>query len=186
MAGTVFQSDAQVDNALLVNRSRTDAMDALSNITVRLGTTADAPFVVQCNMQLARETENLSLDIGNVRRGVDAVLTDHAKGFYLIAEIDGRLAGQLLITYEWSDWRNGMFWWIQSVYTVPELRHRGVFQALYSEVERLARQAGTVCGLRLYVAATNVEAQKIYGLCKLHQTDYLLFERDDVLSRSMG
>ena len=156
-------------------------MDALSNITVRLGTTGDAPFVVQCNMQLALETENLSLNIGNVRRGVDAVLSDRAKGFYLIGEIDGRLAGQLLITYEWSDWRNGTFWWIQSVYTVPELRRRGVFQALYSQVERLARQAGSVCGLRLYVASSNVAAQKIYGLCSLHQAGYLLFERDDIL-----
>jgi ribosomal protein S18 acetylase RimI-like enzyme len=161
-------------------------MDVHSNITVRLGTADDAAFVVQCNMQLARETENLPLEIGTVRRGVEAVLTDRAKGFYLIGEIEGRLAGQLLITYEWSDWRDGVFWWIQSVYTIPELRHRGVFQALYSQVERLARQEGTVCGLRLYVASSNVEAQKIYGLCSLHQTGYLLFERDDVLPRSLG
>ena len=160
-------------------------MDALPNITVRLGTAGDASFVVQCNMQLARETENLALEVGTVRKGVDAVLSDRAKGFYLIGEIDGRLAGLLLITYEWSDWRNGVFWWIQSVYTIPELRHRGVFQALYCQVELLAREAGTVCGLRLYVASSNVEAQKIYERCSLHLTDYLLFERDDVLQRSV-
>ena len=85
-------------------------MDDPSKITVRLGTADDTSFVVQCNIQLARETEDLLLDIDNVSRGVNAVLVDRARGFYLIGEIDGRLAGQLFVTYEWSDWRNGMFW----------------------------------------------------------------------------
>jgi len=161
-------------------------MDDPSKITVRLGTADDTSFVVQCNIQLARETEDLLLDIDNVSRGVNAVLVDRARGFYLIGEIDGRLAGQLFVTYEWSDWRNGVFWWIQSVYTVSEFRHRGVFQALYRHVELLARQAGTVCGLRLYVASSNVQAQKIYARCGLHQTSYLLFERDYVVPRNWG
>src|ERR1051325_11876745 len=122
-------------------------MEGLIEILVRPATTEDADFLVLGNAHMALETENLALDMDRVRRGVQAVFDDPARGFYLISEVNGTPAGQMLLTYEWSDWRNGVFWWIQSVYTVPEWRRRGVFRALYAHAETLARQKGNVCGL---------------------------------------
>ena len=151
---------------------------------VRPVTMDDAPFVVDCNIRLARESEDITLDPDRVTLGVDAVLDDGTKGFYLIAEIAGRKAGQLMITYEWSDWRNGVFWWFQSVYTMPEFRGRGVFRALYSHVESLAAHAGDVCGLRLYVAPSNERAQATYLNRGMHDSGYLLYERDYVIHRT--
>src|SRR3981081_3276864 len=104
----------------------------MSEIDVRPATPEDAEFLVNGNARMALETEERVLDFEVLRAGVRAVFDDPARGFYLIAEIDGQPAGQMMITYEWSDWRNGAFWWIQSVYTLPESRGRGVFKALYS------------------------------------------------------
>ena len=146
------------------------------SILVRAATPQDAEFLVRGNAEMALETEDLSLNIERLRDGVHAVFEDSARGFYLLAEVAGRRAGQMLITYEWSDWRNGVFWWIQSVYTVPELRGLGVFKALYRHVEQLAKQRGDVCGLRLYVEADNQRAQRTYQSCGMHQTKYRLFE----------
>ena len=159
-------------------------MDPSSSVSIRPAGPEDAAFVVDSNVRLARESEDIALDPDRVRKGVDAVLKDRAKGFYLIAEVDGQRAGQILITYEWSDWRNGVFWWIQSVYTVGNYRNRGVFGALYSHVESLAQQDGTVCGLRLYVAPDNERAQAAYRNRGMHNSGYLLFERDNVLDRA--
>lgn len=161
-------------------------MERLTDIRVRPATIDDAEFLVCGNAQLAFETEDLSLDIDRLRGGVHAIFEDPARGFYLIAEADGKRAGQMLITYEWSDWRNGMFWWIQSVYAVPELRRRGVFRALYVEAERLAQQRGTVCGLRLYVDTHNRPAQEVYRRCGMHKTAYRLFEIDYVVRPPKG
>jgi GNAT superfamily N-acetyltransferase len=125
---------------------------------------------------MALETEGRTLDPAILRAGVDAVFTDPARGFYLIAELDGQPAGQLMITYEWSDWRNAVFWWIQSVYTIPELRSRGVFKALYSRVDAMARDSGGVCGLRLYVESHNQCAQGAYRRCGMNEAIYRMFE----------
>ncbi|MBI2684874.1 MAG: GNAT family N-acetyltransferase [Acidobacteria bacterium] len=134
---------------------------------------------------MALETENIVLDRERLRAGVEAVFADAARGFYLIAEADGERAGQMMITYEWSDWRNGVFWWIQSVYTVPEHRGLGVFKALYSAVQERARNAGGVCGLRLYVEAHNERAQATYRRCGMSETVYRMFEVDGVLTRGV-
>lgn len=158
-------------------------MDSFS-ITTRPARPDDAPFVADCNVRLARESEEIALDPDRVRQGVAAVFADSSKGFYLIAEVNGQRAGQLMITYEWSDWRNGVFWWLQSVYTMPEFRGRGVFRALYSHVEAIASQAGNVCGLRLYVAPTNDRAQATYLNRGMHNSGYLLFEHDYVIQRA--
>ena len=155
----------------------------IMEITVRPATPDDIEFLVRGNAQMALETEALSLDIDRLRRGVKAVFDDPSRGFYLIAEINGTRAGQMMITYEWSDWRNGVFWWIQSVYTVPEFRRRGVFHALYAEATALAQKSGSVCGLRLYVDAHNLQAQATYRRCGMHETAYRLFEIDAVLDR---
>ena len=128
---------------------------------------------------MALETEGRTLDPTILRAGVRAVFNDPARGFYLIAELDGQPAGQMMITYEWSDWRNGVFWWIQSVYTIPELRGRGIFKALYSRVDAMARRmSGEVCGLRLYVESHNQRAQAAYLRCGMSEAIYRMFEVD--------
>ena len=158
-------------------------MERLTEISVRRATLDDAEFLVRGNAQLARETEDLSLDVDRLRSGVHAVFADPGRGFYLIAESNGTRVGQMMITYEWSDWRNGVFWWIQSVYTAPESRRRGVFRTLYSHAELLAQQEGSVCGLRLYVEGNNRRAQDTYRRCGMRETAYRMFEIDNVLSR---
>jgi len=158
-------------------------MAGLFEIIVRIAVIEDTEFLVRGNAQLALETENLSLDIDRLRSGVHALFDDPGRGFYLIAEANGTPVGQMMITYEWSDWRNGVFWWIQSVYTAPEFRRRGVFRALYAQAEALARQERLVCGLRLYVDENNQRAQATYRRCGMRETAYRLFEVDHVIRR---
>jgi len=152
------------------------------HITIRPATLGDVEFLTSGNSRMALETEGLSLDPVRLRAGVRAVFDDPARGFYLIAELEGAPAGQMMITYEWSDWRNATFWWIQSVYTVPEQRGRGVFRMLYSHCEALAREQG-VCGLRLYVEGHNLKAQATYLRCGMKEAVYRMFEVDHVIPR---
>ena len=145
-------------------------------ILVRPGAAADLDFIVDCNARLARETEHKQLDIGKLRPGVESLLASPAKGRYFLAELDRRPVGQLMFTTEWSDWRNGFFWWIQSVYVMPEARRSGVFTALFRHLERLAREDAQVCGLRLYVDRANEAAQRTYQRLGLDATHYALME----------
>jgi GNAT superfamily N-acetyltransferase len=147
-------------------------------ITIRDAQTGDAAFIAHGNIAMAEESEHKRLDPGVVAAGVDAVLSDRTRGRYFIAERDGQPVGQLMITCEWSDWRNGVFWWIQSVYVVPEARRAGVFRALFRHVERLAREDATVCGIRLYVAGDNERAQATYRRCGLEDANYRVMEVD--------
>ena len=105
-------------------------------------------------------------------------MEDSAKGIYFVAESDGALAGQLLITYEWSDWRNGNFWWIQSVYVVEKFRGAGIFRALFEHIQALAKVRKDVCGLRLYVETGNSRAKEAYRRLGMTKTDYEMFEND--------
>ena len=125
---------------------------------------------------MAMETEGLALEPGVVRAGVAAVLADDSLGFYLVAEIDGRPAGQLMVTFEWSDWRNGLWWWIQSVYVRAEFRRQGVYSALHRHVAGAAQAADGVCGLRLYVEQENTTAQGVYESLDMHRTRYQIYE----------
>ncbi len=124
-----------------------------ATVSVRLATVADAEFLVRGNASMALETEGLSLDLDRLRDGVHNLFEDAARGFYLIAEAEGRRAGQMMITYEWSDWRNANFWWIQSVWVEPQFRRRGVFRALYQSAEsrdqsrRQRVRAPPICGV---------------------------------------
>jgi ribosomal protein S18 acetylase RimI-like enzyme len=154
-----------------------------ADIAVRPATLEDAEFVVRGNAEMALETENLTLDMERLRAGVRAMFETPSRGFYLIAELGATRAGQMMITYEWSDWRNGVFWWIQSVYTAPEMRRRGVFRALYAHTESLARKDGSVCGLRLYVESNNQTAHETYRRCGMRETAYRIFEVDNILTR---
>ena len=131
---------------------------------------------------MALETEHRALDLKLVLKGVEALLNDPAKGIYFVAEVDGALAGQLLLTYEWSDWRNGNFWWIQSVYVSQPYRARGIFTALFQHVHELAAQRNDVCGLRLYVEGQNTRAQRTYERLGMKPTTYDVFELDFVLA----
>src|SRR3982751_724687 len=111
---------------------------------VRSATGNDAAIIARFNIALASETENVRLDPPTILAGVRAGLSDESKALYFLAEIEGRVVGQIMITHEWSDWRNGDLWWIQSVYVEQDFRRRGVFRALYEHVIAQARAAGAV------------------------------------------
>ena len=148
----------------------------VADIQIRRARASDAGFIVESNVAMAKETEGMALDEDVVRPSVAAVLADDALGFYLVAEIDGRPTAQLMVTYEWSDWRNGLWWWIQSVYVLPEFRRQGVYRALHRHVADVARQTGGVCGLRLYVEQENTTAQQVYQSLDMHHTRYHMYE----------
>jgi len=152
-------------------------------ILIRPSTPADAPAIAGFNTRLAQETEHLQLDSTRLRAGVDAVLADANKGAYWVAEAGGEVVGQLMITFEWSDWRNGFFWWIQSVCVRADWRSRGVFKALYKHVHEQAKSRNDVCGLRLYVERNNQRARQLYQRLGLRPTSYELYEVDFRISR---
>lgn len=147
-------------------------------ITIRAATAADIVFLVDCNAAMALETEHKTLDRGVLTRGTEAVFTNPRRGFYRIAERDGAPVGCLLVTFEWSDWRNGDWWWIQSVYVSRDARRGGVFSALYADVEEHARAAAGVVGLRLYVENENRAAQSTYTALGMHDSGYRLLETE--------
>lgn len=147
------------------------------NMLIRPARPDDAPALVEFNFRMAAETEDLALDPPTLERGVRAVFADASKGQYFVAEIDGRVAGQLMITHEWSDWRNADIWWIQSVYVHPDHRRRGLFRALYRHVEAAARAAG-VAVIRLYVHDTNDTGQRTYESLGMHLTHYKVMQAD--------
>jgi GNAT superfamily N-acetyltransferase len=152
---------------------------------IRTALLTDADVIADFNIRLALETEQRQLDSQRVQAGVVALLSDPAKGAYYVAEVQSAgtstVAGQLLITYEWSDWRNGNFWWIQSVYVAQDFRGRGLFRALYHHAQSLAKAARDVCGFRLYVERHNAVAQEAYARLGMKKTDYEMFELDSVL-----
>jgi GNAT superfamily N-acetyltransferase len=137
---------------------------------------ADAAVVADFNIRLAAETEELRLDPATVRAGVERILGDPSKGRYFLAEVEHMVAGQLMITYEWSDWRNGDIWWLQSVYVKPEFRRRGVFSALYADLVRRAGQNREVCSLRLYMHSANRRARQAYESLGMGRTHYEVYE----------
>lgn len=145
-------------------------------LSIRPATVADIPALCAWNAAMARETEGLELDPAVLERGVRGVFEQPQRGRYLVAERAGIALGGLLITLEWSDWRNGDYWWIQSVYVLPEARGDGVFRALYAEVERHARAAGAA-SLRLYVETENRRAQSTYERLGMRPCHYAMYEQ---------
>jgi ribosomal protein S18 acetylase RimI-like enzyme len=145
--------------------------------TIRRATPADAAVIADFNRRLAEETEDKILDPAVLDRGVAAALADSRKAIYWVAEQDATVVGQISITTEWSDWRNGWLWWIQSVYVRPESRRQGVFRALYQQVYHEACQDPEVIGLRLYVERDNHAAQQTYVSMGMAWTRYGVLQR---------
>ena len=146
------------------------------NLKIREAVASDAGQIARYNALLAMESEGTQLAPEVARAGAEAMFADRSRGRYWLAEVDSKVVGQLMLTYEWSDWRNGMVWWIQSVYVHGDYRRRGVFSALYRHVELLARREPEVCGLRLYVEQDNARAQQTYETLGMHMTDYLVMQ----------
>jgi ribosomal protein S18 acetylase RimI-like enzyme len=146
--------------------------------TVRPARPDDASLLVEFNRAMADESEDKGLDVPTLTRGVSHLLAHPAEGFYLIAERSGQVAGTLSVTYEWSDWRAGRFWWIQSVYVVPAHRRSGVYRALHAHVRELAMADPQACGLRLYVERDNTGAMATYRSLDMVETHYRLYEEE--------
>jgi len=145
------------------------------DLAIRPARDGDAGLLVEFNRAMARETEGKELPVEIVTAGVRSLLANPGHGFYTVAESAGEVVGSLMITFEWSDWRNALFWWIQSVYVHPDFRRRGVYRRLYEHVRTRAREEGA-CGLRLYVERENAVAQGVYSALGMHRSGYLLFE----------
>jgi GNAT superfamily N-acetyltransferase len=146
------------------------------DVTIRTATAADAETLARFNRQMAEETEGKALDPETTRRGVQAIFDDPSRGFYLVAERAETVVASLMITTEWSDWRNGQFWWIQSVYVRPSDRRTGVYTALHRAVRKRAREATEVCGLRLYVERGNTQARETYEALGMTEASYRMYE----------
>jgi GNAT superfamily N-acetyltransferase len=145
-------------------------------IRVRDAEPTDWAVIAEFNQRLAEESEGKSLPWETLVSGVRTVLADAGRGRYFVAEVGGRIAGQTMITYEWSDWRNAWIWWIQSVYVHPDFRGHGVFSRLYRHIESARGAADDVCGLRLYVLQTNSRARAIYARLGMRPTGYEVLE----------
>jgi len=143
---------------------------------VRRATIDDLETLVAGNIAMAKETEDVDLDPQVVEPGVRAALLDPKLGAYWVLEEQGEVLAQLMITYEWSDWRNRIVWWIQSVYVAPKARGRGLYRALYEAVLEQAQEAGAA-GLRLYVDTTNTSAQAVYCRLGMNGDHYRVFEK---------
>jgi GNAT superfamily N-acetyltransferase len=146
-------------------------------LTIRRATPADLGTIIEFNLRLADESEGKTLDRELLTAGIRAALADPAKGPYFLAEREGEAVGSMQVTTEWSDWRNGWFWWIQGVYVRADARRQGVFRALYEHVLETARNDPTVIGLRLYVERDNHRAQQTYLNLGMGWTSYGVMER---------
>ncbi|MDR2585582.1 MAG: GNAT family N-acetyltransferase [Prevotellaceae bacterium] len=143
---------------------------------IRNANNQDIATIVDFQITMALETESLKLDPYVVKEGVSAVFTDPSKGCYWVAVEEGVVAASLMITYEWSDWRNGLVWWIQSVYVKPEYRKKGVYSQMYDHIKKQVERSDNIRGLRLYVDKRNVPAQKVYTRLGMNGSHYDTYE----------
>ena len=146
-------------------------------VKIREAGKTDIPILAQHNQALANETENIELNTKTILSGVSKAL-DREDCHYFVAEFNGEVAGQIMITHEWSDWRNGLFWWIQSVYVKKEYRRKGVFRKMYKFIHERAIADKKCTGIRLYVENNNSVAQNVYNNLGMVETHYKLFEKD--------
>lgn len=171
--------DVPIDPAAIMNRDV---------FNIRPATVDDVRTIVGFNTAMALETEQRRLDLDRLRDGTLALLTHRQHGFYIVAETSietvRTAVGQLMITFEWSDWRNGVFWWLQSVYVTPEWRRRGVYRAMHEHIAARAKSDPQVCGIRLYVEHQNRNAQTVYQRVGLRPAVYTVYEHDFVLGHT--
>jgi len=149
-----------------------------ANVLIRNATLDDVELITAFNLAMARETEGKALEPATVKAGTAAGIADPSRSLYFIAEVGGDRVGQTMVTVEWSDWRNGFFWWIQSVYIDPPFRRRGVFRALYHHIRAEAQRRKDVCGLRLYAHKGNKRAIQTYLSLGMNRTSYVLLEEE--------
>ena len=168
--------------------NRLNPMSILDHVNIRLAKPEDAAMIASFSAAMALETEGRHLDLDRLHDGTIALLHSPDRGFFMVAELeqstDRQLLGQLMITYEWSDWRNGAFWWIQSVYVAPAWRRQNVFRRMHETVMTKAKTSPNVCGVRLYVEKSNGVAQAVYRKVGLTPSSYAVFETDFVLERT--
>jgi len=145
-------------------------------LVIRTAERGDAAVIAGFNIVVAAETEGKQLDEAVAAKGAVGLFDKPQYGFYIVAEKAGELVGSLMITYEWSDWRNGVYWWIQSAYVKPEFRGVGVFTAIYEYVRARAKEQAGVCGLRLYVEKENATAQRLYERLGMIEKSYKVYE----------
>lgn len=143
---------------------------------IRKGQQSDLSALIQFNQAMAMETEELALDSNLLNKGVNTLLSQPEKGFYLVAEVDNEIVGSLMVTFEWSDWRAKDYYWIQSVYIRPENRRQGIYGKLYQAVKAIAEENGGAASFRLYVEQENTKAQQTYQALGMEQSYYLMFE----------
>ncbi|MFN7842313.1 MAG: GNAT family N-acetyltransferase [Pirellula sp.] len=146
-------------------------------IEIRQAISTDVETITLFNIALCRETEGRELDPVTVNHGVKRFVAEAKRGQYFVAVIDGQIVGQAAHTFEWSDWRNGEIWWIQSVYVHPDFRGKGVFRALFSHIRELGEAEADCCGIRLYMERENDTARESYRRLGFSETDYVVFER---------
>ena len=147
-------------------------------IDIVAGSEADVALIAQFQVDMAMESEGLTLDAEKVLNGVSAVMKDNSKGKYLVARLDEHIIASLMITREWSDWNCEWYWWIQSVYVLPSYRGKGIFSAMYSKVKEMAREEG-IAQIRLYVDKENIKARNVYQRLGMNECHYLMY--DDIV-----
>ena len=147
-------------------------------LSIRAAAAGDEAIIAEFNSAMAWESEGVTLDGATLRAGVAAALADPAKAFYLLAEVAGDPVGQLMVTTEWSDWRNGWIWWVQSVYVKPERRRQGVYSRLYRRLQEIAADRGDIRGMRLYVMRENWRAKRTYESLGMQHSEYDLYETE--------
>ena len=145
-------------------------------VEVRKATRADIPIIIDFQKKMAQETEHITLENSKIENGVLAVFEDPNKGFYIVAHEKERVVASLMMTPEWSDWRNGYFLWIQSLFVSPSFRNNGIFKEMYSYVKELVIASDDFCGVRLYVEVNNTIAQEVYSKVGMDQDHYKMFE----------
>ena len=153
----------------------------INNILIRRARIDEYKILAEFQQTMAKETEGKTLDANLLIQGINAVFKCPSKGFYIVAEIQEKVVGSLLITYEWSDWRNSNIWWIQSVFVSSEWSRRGVYRALYSHIYQKASTDDTIGGIRLYVDQDNDIAQQTYSNLGMTKSHYQMYEIDFLL-----
>ena len=145
------------------------------DLTISRGKASDIDAIVRFQADMAMESEGTMLDMDRLTLGVTSAISDEGKGIYLVARAEGKAIGSMMLTREWSDWNNQWYWWIQSVYVMPEYRKKGVYKALYTTLKDMARENG-ISQIRLYADKSNVSAQHVYKRLGMHESHYLMFE----------